>query len=186
MIFLDFEASGMYGFPIEVGFCAVGADRSMRAEARMIRHDPWLDQVERWDTAAQDIHHIDRAALMALGQSPAVVMTWLNAELAGLVAVADSPCDKLWLAQLAEAAGVAPTFGLVDDMLPALRGPEISGAHGPVVAWRHISRLFEKAHRADIDAEQLARWYLFMVSAGAQVHRLYRTAAGGYERRPLI
>jgi hypothetical protein len=30
MIFLDFEASGMTGFPIEVGFCVIDAQGEMR------------------------------------------------------------------------------------------------------------------------------------------------------------
>lgn len=184
MIFLDFEASGMAGFPIEVGFCLVGPDRSMRAEARLIRHDPWLDQVERWEWRAEEIHKIDRASLMEFGQPPAAVMAWLNNQLAGMVAVADSTKDKEWLDQLAEVAGISPTFGLIDDVTKALRGPEMANGKPLENLWQEAERICPKTHRADQDARHLATWYLLDIKPDAAVQRFYLTGEG-YERRPL-
>jgi len=97
MIFLDFEASAaMGGFPIEVGFCVVEPDRTMRSAAKLIRHDEWLDDFSRWDWRAQEIHHIDRDQLIEAGEPPQEVMSWLNAELGGMVACCDSHMDGIW------------------------------------------------------------------------------------------
>jgi hypothetical protein len=181
MIFLDFEASAaMGGYPIEVGFCIVDEKREMRAAAMLIRHDEWLDDFSRWDWQASQIHNIDRAHLMELGRSPREVMNWLNAELAGMVAVADSPYDSVWFRELVEAAGIKPSFGLVDDISVAFTGPEI-----PVEAMDEAAdRVCRKTHRADRDAKHLAVRYIMSLGALAPVHRLHLTA-GGYERRPL-
>ncbi len=109
MIFLDFEASApMGGYPIEIGFCIVSETREMRTAAMLIRHDEWLDELQRWDWQASQIHKIDRAAIMEYGRSPRTVMNWLNEQLDGMVALADSPMDSLWFRELVEDSGVKP------------------------------------------------------------------------------
>lgn len=182
MIFLDFEASAaMGGYPIEVGFCIVDGRREMRSAALLIRHDAWLDDLSRWDWRAAQIHNIDRATIMEPGRSPRTVMTWLNEQLAGMVAVADSPYDTMWLRELEEAAGVKPTFGLVDDISMAFTGPEIAHEADDM----EVDLVCPKPHRADQDSEHLAVKYLMSLAVMASVHRLY-LVDGGYERRNLI
>jgi len=182
MIFLDFEASAaMGGFPIEVGFCVIDADRRTRSAAKLIRHDEWLDDLARWDWQASQIHNIDRNSIMEYGVSPRAVMTWLNKELAGMVAVADSPMDGLWLQELAIAAGIAPAFGLTDDIPAVFSGPEIARA----VALSEVNPVCPKTHRADRDAQHLAVRYLLSLADSAPVHRLY-LAGPGLLREPLL
>jgi len=183
MIFMDFEASaGMGGFPIEVGFCIVNADKTMQAAAKLIRHDEWLDELQRWDWRAEQIHRIDRASLMEFGQSPKTVMRWLNDQLAGMVAFADSPMDKLWLDELAAVAGIVPAFGL-EQIAGAFDGSEISA-----MAYEHGMDMKDtvcpKTHRADRDSENLATWYLLSLPHDAQVHRVF-LAGAGTDRRAL-
>ncbi|TAN58923.1 MAG: hypothetical protein EPN20_15725 [Magnetospirillum sp.] len=182
MIFLDFEASaGMGGYPIEVGYCVVGPDRALRSAAKLIRHDDWLDEFPRWDWRAEQIHHISRANIMELGEPPAVVMTWLNKELAGMVVVADSPMDEIWMRELVEIAGIPSGFRLIGDIRAAFDGPEV----GQEAKEEDVDRVARKTHHAADDAEHLAVKYVMSLREGAQVHRLYRGDTGNIERRPL-
>lgn len=200
MIFLDFEASkGVGGFPIEVGFCFVEPDRSLRSASMLIRHDPWLDDLSMWDAQVEaDIHKISRAAVMEFGKSPSDVMTWLNAELDGMVACVDSGYDIGWMRQLAQTAEIAPTFGL-SDIVAAFQD-----IHIDEVAYDKLARqlssplrygtkrrevrgegLRPKTHRAADDAEHLASWYATCLQQGAAVRRLYLTAGGKHELRQV-
>jgi hypothetical protein len=182
MIFLDFEASAAIGgYAIEVGFCMVDANREKRAMAKLIRHDEWLDEFQRWDSQAAQVHNIDRTSLLKYGEAPAAVMRWLNSELAGMVAIADSRMDTVWLRELAAVAGIPPAFGVVDDLAVAFVGPEIAFMADAF----EVERVCPKVHRADRDAEHLATWYLMSILHGASVHRLYLAGDGSYERRQL-
>lgn len=179
MIFLDFEASGIHGFPIQVGFCIVDASRQTRAAAKLIRNDEWLDDFHRWDWQAEEIHKISRANLMHLGASPAAVMQWLNGELAGTVACADSYLDQLWLRELADAAGIEPLFRVV-EIQRAWDGPEIATLADEAEA----DKVQPSTHRADDDAAHHAARYLLSLVPGVPVHRLY-LAGQEIERRPI-
>lgn len=182
MIFLDFEASaGMGGYPIEVGFCMVNADRSMRSGAKLIRCDEWLDDPSRWDWRAEEIHRIARRNLTDFGESPRKAMTWLNAELAGMVAVADSPMDELWMRELAEMARIPAAFGLTCDIRKAFDGPEIAC----ITSSEEAEKVAPKRHRAEPDAVNLATRYVLSLEPAAFVYRLHYVDGGGNERRPL-
>ncbi len=179
MIFFDFEASGVAGFPAEAGFCKVEADRSMHQAAKLIYHPLWLDQVERWDDQAERLHGISRADLVRSGESPAMVMNWLNRELNGTIALVDSQLDKKWLRELADAAGVEPTFHL-EDIAWAFSGPEVAREADSLEA----DLICRAIHRAGPDAEHMAVRYLMSLYVGAPVHRLFK-AGTGFDRRPL-
>jgi hypothetical protein len=159
MIFLDFEASAsMGGYPIEVGWCRVNPDRSLTSAAKLIRHGEWLDEFQRWDWRAEQIHHISRANLMEWGEPPAIVMAWLNEHLADCQVCADSPMDGIWLQELAGTAGIAPAFDMV-DIVTVFAGPEIDQAARPA-AEIHADRVEPKTHRAEQDARHLAARYV--------------------------
>lgn len=179
MIFLDFEASGIHGYPIQVGFCAVGANRQARAAAKLIRNDEWLDDFARWDWQAEQVHKISRANLMQLGESPAATMQWLNGELAGMVACADSYLDQLWMRELADAAGIEPLFRVV-EIQQAWQGPEIATLVDEAAA----DAVRPCTHRADDDAAHHAARYLLSIAPDAPVHRLY-LAGQEIERRVI-
>ncbi|MBF0356896.1 MAG: hypothetical protein HQL43_16845 [Alphaproteobacteria bacterium] len=180
MIFLDFEASGLTGFPIEVGICGVDGDRGRWKASWLIRHDEWLGDLPRWDAQAEDIHHITRAELIKLGESPRSVMTWLNGELAGLVACVDSMHDHYWLKELAQAAGIVPLFKL-ESFEVAFAGREIF----QVADEASVQKICLRTHRAADDAEFLAMRYLLSLYPGAPIHRLFLTPDGQIERLPL-
>jgi hypothetical protein len=157
MIFLDFEASaGMGGYPIEVGWCRVNSDRSLTSAAKLIRHDEWLDEFQRWDWQAEQIHHISRLNIMEWGEPPAIVMAWLNEHLAGCQVCADSPMDGIWLRELASAAGIEPTFQLTDFATLGLVTNQLIWEDGQA----HADKVEPKSHRAEQDARYLATWYV--------------------------
>jgi|GEM_PF-4505753 len=172
MIFLDFEASGINGFPIQVGFCAVDAERTTRAAAKLIRYDEWLEDFPRWNWQAEQLHKISRSNLMELGESPAAVMAWLNGELAGMVACADSYLDQLWLRELADAAGIEPLFRVV-EIQRAWEGPEIAA----LVDDAEADKVQPCTHRADDDAAHHAARYVLSLAPDAAVQRLMLVGA---------
>ena len=100
MLFLDFEASGMMGYPIEVGFALVEADRTIRSASKLIHEPEWLDDFSQWDPVAAALHGITREQIAAEGEPPAAVVDWLEREIGGLVACVDSPFDKAWMSAL--------------------------------------------------------------------------------------
>jgi hypothetical protein len=181
MIFIDFEASAPTGYPIEVGVCHVNADRSLTSAAKLIRHDEWLDEFQRWDWQAEQIHNITRANLMEHGENPTAVMGWLNDQLRGQVACADSSYDLIWCQELAAAAGIAMEFAIM-DISAAFEGQEIDEAKydrlarmvsSPVAYGREFGHQFGqsaalglvevKTHRGEQDARHLSSWYVAMV-----------------------
>lgn len=155
MIFLDFEASAsMGGYPIEVGWCRINPDGSLTSAGKLIRHDEWLDEYQRWDWRAEQIHHISRSNIMEWGEAPAVVMAWLNVNLADSFVYADSPMDGIWLRELAVIAGIEPTFHLTDfvSLMP-------SDPARLDIAAAHAARDEPKTHRVEQDARHLASLY---------------------------
>ncbi|WP_010218124.1 transcriptional regulator [Sphingomonas sp. PAMC 26621] len=102
LVFLDFEASSLAkkSYPIEVAWVFEDG----RSESHLIRPAPeWTD----WDDAAEAIHHIPRATLIAEGTSHDVVAARMLQELAGHDLRATAPSwDGKWLSALLRAAGI--------------------------------------------------------------------------------
>lgn len=100
-VFLDFEASSLSeeSYPIEVGWVFEDG----REMAYLIRPAPsWLD----WDAAAEAMHGISRARLLAEGTPHEDVCDRLVAMFEGNVVHASSPSwDGKWLSMLLRAAG---------------------------------------------------------------------------------
>jgi hypothetical protein len=199
MIWIDFEASAPTGYPIEVGVCRVNADRSLTSAGKLIRHDEWLDEFQRWDWQAEQIHHITRANLIEHGESPAVVMAWLNDQLRGHVACADSSYDLLWCRELSAAAGIGMEFAIA-DIGAAFEGAEIDELRydrlarmvsSPVAYGREFGHQFgqsaalgleAKTHRAEQDSRHLASWYVTSLRDDSAVHRLCMAGDGTIRR----
>ncbi|MDB5540611.1 MAG: transcriptional regulator [Devosia sp.] len=100
-VFLDFEASSLNkrSYPIEVGW--VGEDGE--GEAHLIR--PAADWTD-WDEAAEAVHGISRAQLMAEGEPHEAVCARLITLFDGNEVHASAPSwDGHWLSILLRAAG---------------------------------------------------------------------------------
>lgn len=168
MIFLDCEASGLMGYPIEIGFARVLPNRSITSSARLIRHDKWLDELQLWDWQAQGLHGISRADLVEHGQSVGLVARWLNDQLTGHLVAIDSELDLRWVDMLMGAAGMDRQFGFV-NVAEAFAGDEVDRqAYGVLV--RDLNE--RRVHRAAADAEQWAEIYVNSLGYGWPVREI--------------
>src|SRR5271155_4806831 len=111
---LDFEASGSdpLGYPIEVAIAdvATGATREW-----LIAPTPaWLE-TGMWEAAAEAIHGITRAEIIAKGRGVGDVAAALTARTQGAQVLSDAPTyDSKWLRGLYAATGAEPPFVLLD------------------------------------------------------------------------
>ncbi|WP_157216595.1 3'-5' exonuclease family protein [Flavisphingomonas formosensis] len=100
--FLDFEASSLakQSYPIEVAW--VFEDGV--SETHLIRPAPDWDD---WDPRSAEIHHIERATLLAEGESHQAVAQRMVEALTGHALFASAPSwDGKWLSTLLRAAGL--------------------------------------------------------------------------------
>lgn len=161
--FLDFEASSLLGYPIEVGFARIWKNGDIQSAARLIFVDAWDEAEDLWDPNAEAIHGITREQLHAEGRSAREVMEWLNDQFAD---VDEAYCDggghdQAWLRELTHEAGVQPDFFLRDIAI-AFEHPDISEVRFEQAKKAFLNR--KVLHRAEADARDLA--HLFALSAG--------------------
>lgn len=145
---LDMEASGFGrdSYPIEVGYVLPDG----RTRCTLIRPAPhWV----HWDPAAEQLHHIPRAAVLSHGRDVAEVARWLNDELQGLTVYSDGWAnDYSWLAALFDEAGMSPHFKL-ENLRALLDDAEAARWHE--VKDRVSAELKLGRHRASADARLL-------------------------------
>lgn len=157
MIFMDFEASGLQGFPIEIGWAIVHPDRRITVESHLIHCEGWMDEIERWDPKAEAVHGIARRTLIDSGKDPLTVARRTNEALAGQTVMVDSPYDAMWCVELFTEAGIGGAF-IFTDVSAAFAGPEID-QHAYEFALQLINKVKPKTHRAGEDAEHWATLY---------------------------
>ncbi|HEY1722236.1 MAG TPA: exonuclease domain-containing protein [Magnetospirillaceae bacterium] len=157
MIFLDFEASGLQGFPIEIGWAIVHPDRRITVESHYIHCERWMDQIERWTPEAESIHGISRRFLIDFGKPPLAVALRANEVLAGATVMVDSPYDMRWSAELFAEAQLPQAFSFA-DVAACFAGPEVDE---PAYEYslKIIDKVKPKTHRAGEDAEHWATLY---------------------------
>ena len=145
---IDIEASGFgrHSYPIEIGYVLP----SGRARCMLIRPAAgWT----HWDAAAEQVHGISRAMLLAHGRAVHAVATALNDALAGCTAYCDGWAhDYAWLAALFEEAGMRPHFKLesVNHLLADGQLQQLDGERRDALAEMGLLR-----HRASNDARAL-------------------------------
>ena len=168
LVFLDFEASSLSkrSYPIEVAWVFEDG----RRESHLIRPaSEWQD----WDDAAEAIHGIARAELLAKGDDHSEVAQRMVDELTGHDLLASAPSwDGKWLSVLLRAAKL-PRHSLrlrdsddahreraLANLSPVLSGEALEAAVADVLARSEPRREGEPpAHRALADAvEEHARW----------------------------
>ena len=152
---LDFEASGLgeYTYPIEVGIAWwTEPDAPIESWSTLIRPTREWQETFVWSEASQAIHGIEPHEL-AHGMSPAEALDAANRRIGARIAFCDGGGHDLrWLAHLADAAGIEPTFRLGDwDGLAGLLEPD---EYRRMIAWHDRIRV---PHRAAADAELLLK-----------------------------
>ncbi len=154
--FYDVEASGMGGYPIEVGWATVtlpigtidSGSMLIRPTEEWTARLPWLDEAER-------IHGISRDLLKAQGRPPAEVTARLNALFPGQTLFCDAPqFDIPWTNILFAAANVRRTFQLAS----LAEGFRRAALRRPVTE-QILQVTSSTVHRAEADAR---RWALFL------------------------
>ncbi|PZQ44383.1 MAG: hypothetical protein DI551_10240 [Micavibrio aeruginosavorus] len=154
-IVMDFEASALHGgYPIEVGVAFTWQDWKITDEARLIRHDPWLDH-GRWCSEAQDVHNLTKEDVRSGGQSIETVCDWLNGMLAGKTVYADHDKDKGWLCQLFDEAGKRPYFELLHVEKYINRASYVN--ESCLIDFTRGLESGRDIHRAGPDARRIAR-----------------------------
>jgi hypothetical protein len=154
---MDFEASGLLGFPIEIGWATVHPDRHIGVQSHFIHSERWMDQVERWDYAAESIHGIPRRILIDFGKSPNEVAQLANDALAGKTVYITSFYDVRWCAELFAEANLPQRFALA-DVAVAFAGPEID-ERAYEYSLKVIDKVKPQTHRAGEDADHWATLY---------------------------
>ncbi len=152
-IILDFEASSVKnGYPVEVGIAQTFEDGRIISGAKLIFHQPWLEN-GIWRDAAQKVHGITKEEIRANGVSALVAARWLNSEIGEQTAYSDSDLDQGWLAQLFDVAGIPPSFrlGHVREILNSVNDACAADA------------MQEPSHRAEADAVQISRMFLHCI-----------------------
>lgn len=77
---IDIEASGFYGWPIELGWCEIGSDKPRSMLIRPEMHDDaW--SLDYWDPRAQEVHGISLEQLMRDGYPARVVAAQFSLEI---------------------------------------------------------------------------------------------------------
>jgi hypothetical protein len=154
-VFYDFEASGLTGFPVEVGWAWLDGD-IVKSDSLLIAPADGWDVIGDWDLKAEGLHGISVGQLRNEGFSTVSVAQRLNFCLAGLTLYSDSPLDQKWMAQLFAAAnittrfkmGLMPAAEFIDDVR---RRMALSKEMAGTIA-ESVGREFPHTHRARADA----------------------------------
>jgi hypothetical protein len=159
LLCLDFEASGSDppGYPVEVAVADVATGEVWEC---LIAPTPiWLE-TGLWDIAAEAIHGLTRAEIIAHGRSVADVAAELTTRTQGAQVLSDAPSyDTKWLRDLYNATGAEPPFALLDFHQIVWRNAAIRGRRPDIAivkAEAEAYALFPKQHRAGPDARRNA------------------------------
>ena len=156
--FLDFEASSLEGYPIEVAISTADG----RVRSWLIRRTwRWTD----WSTKVEALHGISREMLARDGVPVRDVAQQLNEALADGVVYSDSPeYDGWWCRQLFEAAGEEMRFrmGHVGLLIP-----DVPGCNAAIES--EARQRAGPPHRAARDVAYLVELYRLATDAARQV-----------------
>jgi DNA polymerase III epsilon subunit-like protein len=158
-VFLDIEASGLDGWPIEVAWVEIDPDGSLRAESHLIRPEPDWD-LQAWDNVAEQLHGISLAQLLREGRPAFQVAARVVECLDGRMVVSDAADrDTGWLRELLLTHADEIDIPVI-DLLALVRRLD------PPAALRLLQALQADAvlvHRAAQDATRLARAWMVAV-----------------------
>ena len=171
-VFYDFEASGLHGVAIEIGWAFVDpATKSVVSESHLIKPSDISELEKAWDPIAEDLHGITLSTVTKDGRPAFEIAKRMNSVLRGRELFADSPFDETWLMQVFDAAGLEPEFH-IRKYLADLYIQERSAQLGILTATfarlqETANRLSPQTHRAEPDARHWATlWLLVSQSAG--------------------
>jgi hypothetical protein len=172
-VFYDFEASGLTGFPIEIGW-AWPDGSAVISDSLLIAPAAHWDLTGRWETQAETIHGISINQLKAEGRPPLSVVQRLNRCLAGRTLYSDSPLDTGWMAQLFAATTLLPTFTVhlmpAGELVDDLRRTVGLSHHAAVQIADDVGDSFPHTHKARADAVYWAELWAAFSNADTASH----------------
>ncbi len=168
--FLDFEASSLSSnsYPIEVAWSR--PDGSIESHLiSPVGIEGWSD----WSLHSEKVHGISRDELLAHGESPELICTRMNLELAGQVVYTDNPIyDGSWLDKLfsvVEGRATQFSLGLVDELLYRELNPTGTrkmAANAQIYEMKkEARRCVGGKHRATLDVQYLIELYKLALEA---------------------
>lgn len=169
-VFYDFEASGLDGYPIEVGWAfTIPETGEVHSESHLIKPPEFWPVKESWERSAERLHGISLDRLKQEGRPAWEVAQRMNAALAGRELFSDAPpYDETWMQQLFDAAGLEPTFTIRQmDARVLIRQAAIERGLDEAAFERAktmASELAPRRHRAEADARNLAELWNFVVA----------------------
>lgn len=154
-VFIDFEASSINGFPIQVAYGTSESD----LKCHLIKPLPiWNNAIYMWDYNAQDIHGFSKSYINEYGVNAETVAREVSENLKGKTIYADSGADLNWLYMLlddvAERTGKSypvPKFKLITKLMYEHRIPDEIGVKALKLAHEKFKSRGLVAHKADAD-----------------------------------
>lgn len=165
-VFFDFEASGLDGVPIEIGWASLDDDGTVKSEAHLIKPPSDWDIHNNWDENAALLHGIALDTLAQSGRSPFDIAQRMNDELAARELYSDSPFDKHWLNMLFDATPYEPQFIVREmsaDTFVMQSGLALGLTRMAITQIAsHIGAQRKRSHRAEDDARYWAQLWCAM------------------------
>jgi hypothetical protein len=144
-------------YPIEVAIADVATGETR--EWLIAPAPAWLE-TGLWEAAAEAVHGIGLAEIIAHGRSVGGVAAELTAHTRGATVLSDAPSfDTKWLRDLYRATGAEPPFALLDFHQIAWREALLRGRRPDIAIVKAEAEayiLFPKQHRAGPDARRNA------------------------------
>ena len=171
-VFYDFEASGLDGVPIEIGWAFLNTNGGISSVSHLIKPPEDWHIEDVWDETAEALHGISRAELAERGQLPFAICRAMNAALADRDLYADGPFDGPWMQQLFEAGGLEPTFRVHQILADIFIAKEAQKAGLATQTVQDLQARAERdsprTHRAEPDARYLATYWNLTMGAVAK------------------
>lgn len=154
-IFIDFEASSINGYPIQVAYGSCEAD----LKCTLIRPlERWNNETWLWDYKAQALHGFSNHFINEYGINAITVARRMSEDLKGKSIYSDSAADMSWLLMLLngvrEMTGEMyhkPEFNLISKLLYEHKVPDDIAVKAQVEADRKFRSHGLVAHKADAD-----------------------------------
>lgn len=160
-VFYDCEASGLDGYPIEIGWAFIDPGTgTIVSESHLIRPPEEWPVEENWDQTAESLHGIALAQLKLQGRPAWDVARRMNEVLDGRELFSDSLQDEAWLRLLFDAAGLDPFFTVRRTSADILISQAAAGRGMDRATYASTEALAAeqapRRHRAEADARHLA------------------------------
>lgn len=164
LFFVDFEASSLMGYPIQIGWAELDLDKmSVFSDSILIRPvDFWADQEDLWSDNAEAMHGLSMDKLKSEGVDVVEVCRRVDSTFDDAIAYSDNASyDGRWADMMYQESGYKKAWRC-EDVRSLFKDVDT------VILRNSFIRAKERApeyHRADQDAARLA-WAWFYVLHG--------------------